>query len=71
MTSLNNEGERQRGIYWPRIVAMLFVQILILLALGAVVVRYLQWSSDANQAEFMSAPSHRHLIRIVPANFQL
>jgi hypothetical protein len=55
MTSLNSEGERQRGIQWPRIVAMLFVQILILLALATVVVRYLEWSSDANQVEFMSA----------------
>jgi len=32
-----------------------FVQILVLLALAVVVVRYLEWSSDANKAEFLSS----------------
>jgi hypothetical protein len=48
-----------------RIAAVTSVQLLILLAIGAAVVRYLEWSSDAAQAEFMSAieaassdPSH-------------
>jgi hypothetical protein len=31
------------------------VQILVLFALSAAVVRYLEWSSEANQAEFISA----------------
>jgi hypothetical protein len=35
--------------------AIVFVQILVLLALAAVIVRYLEWSSDANKAEFLSA----------------
>ncbi len=60
-----------RGISCSGIGRTLLVEILVLLALLAAVVRYVEWSSDANQAEFMSAPSHRHLIRIVPANFQL
>jgi hypothetical protein len=31
------------------------VELLVLLALGIAVVRYLEWSSDAAQAEFMGA----------------
>jgi hypothetical protein len=38
-----------------RITAMTSFQLLVLLAIGAAVVRYLEWSSDAAQAEFMSA----------------
>jgi hypothetical protein len=37
------------------IAAMTLFQLLILLAIGAAVVRYLEWSSDAAQAEFISA----------------
>jgi hypothetical protein len=43
---------------------MLLVQILALLALGVAVAGYLEWSSDAAQAEFMrattssAAPNH-------------
>jgi hypothetical protein len=37
------------------IAAMTFFQLLVLFAIGAAVVRYLEWSSDATQAEFMSA----------------
>ena len=44
-----------RGISWSEIRRTLLVEILVLLALLAAVVRYLEWSSDANQAEFMSA----------------
>jgi len=46
------------------IAAMTLFQLLVLFAIGAAVVRYLEWSSDAAQAEFMSAieaasdPSH-------------
>jgi hypothetical protein len=44
--------------------AITVFQILVLFAIGAAVVRYLEWSSDAAQAEFMNAieaaadPSH-------------
>jgi hypothetical protein len=37
------------------ITAMTLFQLLVLFAIGAAVVRYLEWSSDAAQAEFMSA----------------
>jgi hypothetical protein len=35
------------------IAAMTLFQLLILFAIGAAVVRYLEWSSDAAQAEFI------------------
>jgi hypothetical protein len=70
ISSMRN-GVRNRGISWSGIGRTLLVEILVLLALSFAVVRYLEWSSDANQAEFMSATSHRRLIRIIPANFQL
>jgi hypothetical protein len=35
--------------------AIALLQLLVLFAIGAGVVRYLEWSSDAAQAEFMSA----------------
>ena len=37
------------------IAAMTLFQLLILFAIGAAVVRYLEWSSDAAQAEFIRA----------------
>jgi hypothetical protein len=46
------------------IAAVTVFQLLVLFAIGAAVVRYLEWSSDAAQAEFMNAieaasdPSH-------------
>jgi hypothetical protein len=55
MIPLNSDSNSPRGIYWLGIVAIGVAQILVLLALAAVVVRYLEWSSEAKQAEFMSA----------------
>jgi hypothetical protein len=46
------------------IAAVTLFQLLVLFAIGVAVVRYLEWSSDAAQAEFMNAidaasdPSH-------------
>jgi hypothetical protein len=54
ISSMSN-GVRNRGISWSGIGRTLLVEILVLLALSFAVVRYLEWSSDANQAEFMSA----------------
>src|SRR5712671_6949896 len=53
ISSMSN-GVRNRGISWSGIGRTLLVQILVLLALSFVVVRYLEWSSDVNRAEFMS-----------------
>jgi hypothetical protein len=53
----NGVRQRQsnRGFSWSGIGRTLLVEILVLLALLAAVVRYVEWSSDANRAEFMSA----------------
>jgi hypothetical protein len=50
---------------------MTLFQLLVLFAIGAAVVRYLEWSSDAAQAEFMSRDRGGVLIRVIPANLQL
>ena len=55
MTSFNSQRQSNRGISWSGIIRTLLVQILVLLALGFAVVRYLARSSETNQAEFMSA----------------
>ena len=55
MTSFNSQRQSNGGISWSGIIGTLLVQILVLLALAFAVVRYLEWSSETNQAEFMSA----------------
>jgi hypothetical protein len=42
-------------IHWRGIGDTVVVELLVLLALAFAVVRYVEWSSDAAQAEFMSA----------------
>ena len=42
-------------IDWRGIGTTLVVELLVLLALALAVVRYVEWSSDVAQAEFMSA----------------
>jgi hypothetical protein len=42
-------------IRWRGIGNTVVVELLVLLALAFAVVRYVEWSSDAAQAEFMSA----------------
>jgi hypothetical protein len=58
MPLLNSLRQSNRGIHWPGIVATVLVQILVVLALSVAAAFYLEWSSDANQAEFASA-THR------------
>jgi hypothetical protein len=55
MPSFSSQRQSTRGISWSGIIGKLLVQILVLLALAFAVVRYLEWSSETNQAEFMSA----------------
>ena len=55
MPLLNSLRQSNRGIHWPGIVATVLVQILVVLALSVAAAFYLEWSSDANHAEFMSA----------------
>jgi hypothetical protein len=55
MPSLISQNQNVRGIRWRGVAATVVVELLVLLALGVAVVRYLEWSSETNQAEFMSA----------------
>jgi len=55
MPSLNSQRQSNRSISRSEIIGTLLVQVLVLLALLVAVAFYLEWSSDANQAEFMSA----------------
>jgi len=55
MTIFNSQQQNDRAIRWRGIAATVVVELLVLLALGVAVVRYLEWSSAVNQAEFMSA----------------
>ena len=55
MPSLNSLRQSNHGIHWPGIVATVLVQILVVLALSVAAAFYVEWSSDANQAEFASA----------------
>jgi hypothetical protein len=52
MPSPENQTRSKPGIDWLGIVRIVLLQILILLALSAGVVRYVNWSSDAARAEF-------------------
>jgi hypothetical protein len=54
MPLLNSKHQNRSGIYWSGIAAMVVVQIAVLVALSVGLLRYLEWSSDANQAEFLS-----------------
>jgi hypothetical protein len=58
-------SQSKRGIDWRGIITILVVQVAVLLALSGAAIFYLNWSSDAAQAEFMatfkpsaSEPSH-------------
>jgi hypothetical protein len=55
MPLFNSQNQSVRGIRWQGIVATAVVELLVLLALAFAVVRYVEWSSDAAVAEFMSA----------------
>jgi hypothetical protein len=55
MASSRNQHSENEGFCWLGIVRTLIVQVLVLLALSAAVVRYLDWSSDSAWAEFNAA----------------
>jgi hypothetical protein len=52
MPSPDNPTRNRPGVDWLGIVRIVLMQILVLLALSAGVVRYVNWSSDAARAEF-------------------
>ena len=55
MPLFNSQHQNDRGIRWRGIAATAVVELLVLLALAFAAVRYVEWSSDAAVAEFMSA----------------
>ena len=55
MPSPDNPNRSKPAIGWLGIVETLLLQVLVLLALSAAVIRYVNWSSDAAQAEFTAA----------------
>ena len=55
MPLFNSQQQHDRGIRWLGTGATVVIELLVLLALAFAVVRYVEWSSDAAQAEFMSA----------------
>jgi hypothetical protein len=50
-----NQNPETRRIDWLGIFRILLVQVLVLLALSAAFIRYLDWSSDQAWAEFSRA----------------
>ena len=57
MPSFNSQHQNDRGVRWRGIAATAMVEFLVLFVFAFAVVRYVEWSSDANQAEFMSGQS--------------
>jgi hypothetical protein len=55
MPLFNSQHHSGRGMRWLGTAATVVVELLVVVVLGVAVVRYREWSSDANQAEFMSA----------------
>jgi hypothetical protein len=54
MPLFNSQQQNDRGIRWRGTAATVVVELLVVLALVFAVIRYVEWSSDAAQAKFMS-----------------
>jgi hypothetical protein len=55
MPLFESQQQNDRGNRWLGMAATAVVDLLVLLALAFTVVRYVEWSSAAAQAEFMNA----------------
>ena len=55
MSLFNSQQPDDRGNRWLGTAGAVVVELLVLVALAVAVVRYVEWSSDAAQAEFMRA----------------
>ena len=55
MPLFNSQNQNKRSGRQLGIVAMALLQLVVLFAIGAAVIRYLEWSSDAARAEFTRA----------------
>jgi hypothetical protein len=50
-----NQSPQKRGIDWQAILRILLMQVLVLLALSAAFIGYVNWSSDRAWEEFLAA----------------
>jgi hypothetical protein len=55
MPAQSSQIRTNRQSFWPAIIRILLVEIVILLALSGGIVGYLSWSSEAAWAEFKAA----------------
>jgi hypothetical protein len=53
MPLFKSQQQHDRGIRWFGTAATMAAELLVLFALAFAVVRYVEWSSDAAQAEFI------------------
>jgi hypothetical protein len=63
VASPGNQNRGDRGGRWPALVRTLIIEIVVLLALAAAITYYMDWSSDANWAEFIAASQTSGLAR--------
>ena len=50
-----DEATRRPWRFWPSIVRIAIIEVVVLLALSGLFVAYLNWSSEASFAEFLAA----------------
>jgi flagellar basal body-associated protein FliL len=55
LAALSVEAERRQRKFWPSIIWIVIIEVVALAALAGVFVAYLNWSSEANFAEFLAA----------------
>ena len=55
MALSGNQSPQKRGIDWQAILRILLMQVLVLLALSAAFIGYVNWSSDRAWEEFLAA----------------
>ena len=55
MPSSAQQSPAHHSRFWPAIIRILLVEVLILLALSGAIVGYVNWSSEAAWAEFNAA----------------
>jgi hypothetical protein len=73
MPSPVNNSPASHQSFWPAIVRTLLVEVLVLLALSAAIVGYVNWSSEAAWTEFkaaskLSAPEANSPVQTVKAH---
>jgi hypothetical protein len=62
------EATRPVRRFWPSIVRIVVIEVVVLLALAGVFVAYLNWSSEASFAEFLAASEAAQPAPSLPLN---